>query len=76
MENCKTLNEIHMETGVTRRAIQGYEQAGLVKDYMLTINYSVDGRFFGGCCLSFRQKNCCTINDNASIVQQSKIFLI
>ena len=30
MENCKTLNEIHMETGVTRRAIQGYEQAGLV----------------------------------------------
>ena len=30
MENCKTLNEIHMETGVTRRAVQGYEQAGLV----------------------------------------------
>ena len=30
MENCKTLNEIHKETGVTRRAVQGYEQAGLV----------------------------------------------
>ena len=30
MEKCKTLNEIHKETGVTRRAVQGYEQAGLV----------------------------------------------
>ena len=30
MENCKTLNEIHNETGITRRAIQGYERAGLV----------------------------------------------
>ena len=30
MENCKTLNEIDKELGVTRRAIQGYEQAGLV----------------------------------------------
>ncbi len=30
MENCKTLNEIDKEMGVTRRAVQGYEQAGLV----------------------------------------------
>jgi len=30
MENCKTLNEIDKELGVKRRAIQGYEQAGLV----------------------------------------------
>lgn len=30
METCKTLNELHMELGVTRRAIQGYEKAGLV----------------------------------------------
>ena len=30
MENCKTLNEIQKETGVTRRAVQGYELAGLV----------------------------------------------
>ena len=30
MENCKTLNELHMELGVSRRAIQGYEKAELV----------------------------------------------
>jgi len=30
MENCKTLNELHMELGVSRRAVQGYEKAGLV----------------------------------------------
>lgn len=30
MENCKTLNEIDSEMGVTRRAVQGYEKAGLV----------------------------------------------
>ena len=30
METCKTLNELHTELGVTRRAVQGYEKAGLV----------------------------------------------
>lgn len=30
METCKTLNELHMELGVSRRAVQGYEKAGLV----------------------------------------------
>ena len=30
MEKCKTLNELHMELGVSRRAVQGYEKAGLV----------------------------------------------
>jgi len=30
MEKCKTLQELHMEYGVTRRAVQGYEKAGLV----------------------------------------------
>lgn len=30
MENCKTLNELHTELGVSRRAVQGYEKAGLV----------------------------------------------
>lgn len=30
MEKCKTLNELHMEIGVSRRAVQGYEKAGLV----------------------------------------------
>lgn len=30
MENCKTLNQLHMELGVSRRAVQGYEKAGLV----------------------------------------------
>lgn len=30
MEKSKTLQELHMEYGVTRRAVQGYEKAGLV----------------------------------------------
>ena len=30
MENCRTLHEICNAVGVTRRAVQGYEKAGLV----------------------------------------------
>ena len=30
MENCRTLHEICDAVGVTRRAVQGYEKAGLV----------------------------------------------
>lgn len=31
MEECKTLRQLHTELGVSRRAVQGYEKAGLVK---------------------------------------------
>lgn len=31
MEECKTLRQLHTEFGVSRRAVQGYEKAGLVK---------------------------------------------
>lgn len=32
MSEYKTLQEIHNTLGITRRAIQGYEEIGLVKD--------------------------------------------